>query len=89
MGILSQSTNSSTLSATVEPVHGVIKCVKAIIHVCRSKTDVICYIEDIKDDLQFLSKQIVYVQRRMIMLITRKVVIMIPVHNFRAEVGQV
>lgn len=56
MGILSQSTNSSTVSVTVEPVHGVIKCVKAIIQVCRSKTDVICYTEDIKHDLQILKQ---------------------------------
>lgn len=53
MGITNQSTNSSTqvLTATVELVHGVIKHVQDIIQVCKSKTDVTCYIEDIKDDL--------------------------------------
>lgn len=51
MGITNQSTNSSTLSATVEPAWGVIKCFQAIIQVCRRKTDIIFYTEDIKHDL--------------------------------------
>lgn len=46
----SRSAQKLKHSATLECMHSVIKHVRAIIQVSKSKTDRTCYIEDIKDD---------------------------------------